>query len=171
MNIFILDEDPVTCAKYHADKHVVKMILESAQMLCTALNETSGLPTLTIYKSTHANHPCTKWVSASRHNALWLYDLMTALGEEYTYRYGKQHKTIEKMRDDAILIKIRVVLPDVPSTPYAQAMPDEYKHNDAVTAYRTYYLNDKRALLKYTKREVPHWVGDKEIGDAVKETA
>jgi hypothetical protein len=157
MNIFILDNTPQLAAQYHCDKHVVKMVLESAQMLCTAINEEIGTP-ITPYKSTHKNHPCTKWVSASRHNALWLYNLMECLGEEYTHRYGKQHLTIEKMRIARIKELANLILPDVPLTEFAQAMPDYCKtQTDAVSAYRSYYLNEKRDLLKYTKRNLPYW--------------
>ena len=158
MNIFILDTNPMLAARYHADRHVVKMILESAQMLCTAINETLGTP-ITPYKSTHKNHPCTKWVSASRHNALWLYQLMECLGEEYTHRYNKKHLTIEKMRIARIKELASIILPDVPPTQFAQAMPDYCKtQTDAVSAYRSYYINEKRDLLRYTKREVPYWI-------------
>jgi hypothetical protein len=157
MNIFVLDQNPMLAARFHCDKHVVKMILESAQMLCTAINETLGTP-ITPYKSTHKNHPCTKWVSASRHNALWLYTLMECLGEEYTHRYGKQHLTIEKMRTARIKELANLILPDTPLTEFAQAMPDYCKtQTDAVSAYRSYYLNEKRDLLRYTKRDLPYW--------------
>lgn len=60
MNIFYLDKDPKLCAQYHCDKHVVKMILESAQLLCTAVNEAAGKE-VAPYKSTHVNHPCSIW--------------------------------------------------------------------------------------------------------------
>ena len=157
MNIFILDTNPMLAARFHCDKHVVKMILESAQMLCTAINEQVGTP-ITPYKSTHKNHPCTKWVSASRHNALWLHTLMECLGEEYTHRYGKQHLTITKMRIARIKELATLILPDTPLTEFAQAMPDYCKtQTDAVSAYRSYYLNEKRELLKYTKRDLPYW--------------
>lgn len=157
MNIFILDTNPSLAAQYHCDKHVVKMILESAQMLCTAINEEVGAP-ITPYKSTHKNHPCTKWVSASRTNALWLHTLMECLGDEYTHRYGKQHLTIQKMRTAKIKKLAALVLPNEPLTEFAQAMPDYCKtQTDAVSAYRSYYLNEKRNLLRYTKRDLPYW--------------
>lgn len=157
MNIFILDTSPLLAAQYHADRHVVKMILESAQMLCTAINEGVGAP-ITPYKSTHKNHPCTKWVSTSKANAMWLYDLMECLGSEYTHRYGKQHLTIKKMREARIKQLICLALPDEPPTPFAQAMPDQYKNTDAVQAYRTYYINEKHDLLRYTNRDLPDWL-------------
>ncbi len=69
MNIFALDTDPVTCAQYHCDKHVIKMILESVQMLSTTC---SILGAEAPYKPTHANHPCTKWVRESWENFGWL---------------------------------------------------------------------------------------------------
>ncbi|GAL02076.1 hypothetical protein JCM19237_4969 [Photobacterium aphoticum] len=99
MNIFVLDEDIQTCAQAHCDQHVVKMILESVQILCTALNK-KGFETP--YKSTHVKHPCVLWVEASYDNFLWLRDLALALNEEYKYRYDKtvDHKSI------AVLAKI-----------------------------------------------------------------
>ena len=67
MNIFMLHQEPQIAAQYHCDKHVVKMILESAQLLCTALNE-AGVPMP--YRVTHKNHPCSIWVRESRANAI-----------------------------------------------------------------------------------------------------
>jgi hypothetical protein len=83
---------------------------------------------------------------------------MECLGEEYTHRYGKQHLTIEKMRIARIKELASIILPDVPPTQFAQAMPDYCKtQTDAVSAYRSYYLNEKRDLLRYTKRDLPYW--------------
>ncbi len=80
MNIFVLDEDIEQCAQYHCDQHVVKMILESVQMLCTALNKKGFV---TPYKSTHVNHPCVLWVEESFDNFLWLKKLAIELNTEY----------------------------------------------------------------------------------------
>ena len=84
MNIFVLDTDIEICSQYHADQHVVKMILESAQMLCTVLNK-NGIRAP--YRSTHSNHPCTLWAGASLENWRWLRDLALALNQEYRYRF------------------------------------------------------------------------------------
>ena len=130
MNIFVLDSHPAVAATAHCDKHVPKMVLESAQMLSTVL----GGP----YKPTHANHPCTKWVAESRANADWLWLLADALNLEYKERFDhiKDHKSwtvIEPLWRD---IK---KLPNRGMTLFALAMPDEFKDDDAVTAYRAYY--------------------------------
>jgi hypothetical protein len=91
MNIFITSPDPIKCAEYLDDKRVVKMVLESTQMLCTALNELAGKQ-VAPYKSTHKNHPCNVWLRKSPSNYFWLYNHATALCEEYTKRYNKKHK-------------------------------------------------------------------------------
>ena len=103
MNIFYLHPDPTKAASYHYNRHVVKMPLEAAQMLCTAHHvigeekeyDTSYVP----YKKAHVNHPTTIWVRSSLDNYNWTYKYMMALGEEYTNRYGKNHLTIEKCKD------------------------------------------------------------------------
>lgn len=151
MNIFILDENPDTAARQHCDKHVVKMILETAQMLCTAHWESGGEAP---YKSTHKNHPCTIWARESVDNYKWLCDLGVSLCDEYTLRYGKVHKTqaiIEWLVDNVPNI------PDVPMTPFAQAMPDEYKSKDAVQAYRNYYLGEKQNIAVWKYSQTPRW--------------
>ena len=148
MNIFVLDKNPHVAAMYACDKHVVKMILESAQMLCSVQPEGTAP-----YKRSFYNHPCTKWVRASVANYDWLIEHARALCTEYTRRYGKVHKS-EKVIDwcDAN----RPELPDVGLTPFAQAMPEDYKNEDAVEAYRTYYRNDKKRFATW-KTETPAW--------------
>ena len=79
MNIFYLDEDTEICAQYHCDKHVVKMILEYAQILCTVLHE---LGQEAPYRPTHRNHPCTVWARESLDNWIWLRALCQALNQE-----------------------------------------------------------------------------------------
>ena len=149
MNIFVLDNNPHVAAMYACDKHVVKMILESAQMLCSVQPEGTAP-----YKRSFYNHPCTKWVRASSANYDWLIEHARALCTEYTRRYGKVHKS-EKVIDwcDAN----RPELPDVGLTPFAQAMPEDYKNEDAVEAYRTYYRNDKRRFATWKDVDPPTW--------------
>ena len=100
MNIFYLHRDPYKAAEYQYNKHVVKMILESAQMLCTAHHHYAEQSEADVgyipYKKAHYNHPSTKWVRESDEHYMWLFDHMVALGEEYTKRYGKTHLTINK---------------------------------------------------------------------------
>ena len=98
MNIFYLDSDPVKAAQIQYNKHVVKMILESAQMLCTAhhhYDEDTDVP----YKKAHYNHPSTIWTRESDDHYMWLFDHMCALGKEYTKRYGKTHLSITKCKE------------------------------------------------------------------------
>ena len=154
MNIFILDQDPVKAAQQHNDKHCVKMILEHCQMLSTALRVHSNDSLDGIYKQAHLNHPCSKWVRETRGNFKWLIEMTEELFQEYTRRYGKSHKSysiFEVCKNHANFI------PDGEMTAFALAMPDEYKNPDAVIAYRTYYLKDKREISKWKMGNVPAW--------------
>ena len=152
MNIFLLDKDPKKCATYHCDKHVVKMILESAQMLCTAHWVTgSSAP----YKPTHIHHPCSIWVRESIDNYTFLCSLGYNLCLEYTSRYGRIHKT-QKVIEWCIQNKPNVERKGL--TPFAQAMPEEYKNKSPVKAYRSYYAGEKKDLLRYTNSLVPSWL-------------
>lgn len=139
MNIFYLDKDPKEAAKHQYNKHIVKMILESAQMLCTAhwYYESEKVP----YKPTHINHPSNVWVRENALHYLWLYNHFIALGEEYTKRYKKEHLTIQKCKD--ILSHIPMGMPYKTFTQPPQAMPDEYKADCSVEAYWNYYTKGK----------------------------
>lgn len=166
MNIFAVDENPWTAATMLGNKHVVKMILESAQMLCTAhhlLSKQSNVPDH-FYKATHINHPCTRWVMRDACNYYWLYDHFCGLIEEYRHRYGKIHKCDELLVDlgyepNFIEDKMLHMNPTDHATDFAQAMPEKYRiFGDPVQAYRNYYLGEKRHLLQYKNREMPEWV-------------
>lgn len=153
MNIFILDTEIPKCAEYHCDQHAIKMILESVQLLCTALNK-KGFETP--YKSTHMKHPCVLWVEASYDNFEWLCQLTYALNEEYKYRFNKEtdHKSIAVLKQIQSLKYERNGLTEFP-----QAMPDEFKvAGDAVAAYRNFYIGDKMRFAKWTKRGIPEWI-------------
>lgn len=156
MNIFVLHEDQKTCARMHNDKHVVKMILEYAQLLSTAHRVLGSPVTEQVYKKTHVNHPCAVWVRESADNYYWLYELFLCLCVEYTHRYGKVHLTQEKLED--ILKELPNNLERNGLTPFPQAMPDEYKSDDVVTAYRNYYLGEKTRMFNWKNRPVPEWV-------------
>lgn len=148
MNIFVLDLDPIKAAEYHCDKHVTKLILEGAQMLSTVLGGR--------YKPTHANHPCTKWVAESRSNASWLIAMTYALNKEAQRRYGheRDHKSLSVV-DELVNSCAINALPDIGLTPFAQAMPDEFKNDDAVTAYRAYYRS--KPFVAWNKGATPSW--------------
>ena len=161
MNIFILHRSPRKAAQYHCDKHVVKMILETAQLLFSAhwVLDPEGLPP-SAYKKTHANHPCALWVRQSLSNYVWLCELGLELCAEFTYRYTKTHKTQTLL--EWLSVHPPAGLPDPGITLLPQAMPDEYKHPNAVRAYRTYYRENKlnlRGIVKYTRRSPPGFLG------------
>lgn len=157
MNIFYLSDSPVEAARYHVDRHVGKMVLESAQLLCTA-HRVLGSQEPVLYKATHVNHPCAIWTRESATNYLWLRDLMHELNAEYRYRYDKavDHLSMQKLR--VVLDKPPLGLMDRGLTPPRQAMPDEYRRLDPVEAYRAYYNGAKRGMHKWTNREVPYWI-------------
>ena len=153
MNIFVLDWDVEKCAKEHVDKHVVKMILESAQLLSTAHHLVGeGGP----YKKTHDNHPSAVWVRSNIKHYMWLYILMEELGKEYTHRFGKVHKTILDHSDTLACFPSDIKAGEWQDPPLA--MPDHCKVGDAVESYRNYYLTEKLNLMKYTKRDAPQWM-------------
>lgn len=153
MNIFVLDTDPLKAAEYHNNKHCVKMSLESTQLLSNALwlNGLTGC-----YKLTHKGHPTTKWTAASRGNFDWLSSLALALCKEYTFRYGKIHKCEEKI-NKLIEQSYSINFGRKELTSFVQCMPDCYKCNDAVIAYRNYYIMEKRYFSKWKLRGVPYW--------------
>lgn len=151
MNIFVLDQNPRTAARYHCDKHVIKMLIETAQLLSNALP-----PGLAVYRPTHLSHPCTKWVQASQDNFLWLVDLGLALADEYTARYGKVHKSAEIVASCYRHVSL-VSFGALALTPFEQCMPDQYKvPNNSVQAYRNYYIGDKKEFATW-KTSVPPW--------------
>lgn len=151
----MLDTDIKTCAKFHCDQHVVKMILESVQIMCTALNK-KGITTP--YKSTHIKHPCVLWAEKSYDNFLWLTKLTLALNDEYKYRY---HKTTNHRSIDVLFEIRQKKFESSGLTEFVQAMPDNYKvPGDAVSAYRNFYLGEKMKFAKWTRRKPPFWVNE-----------
>lgn len=180
MNIFVLDEDPVLAAQYHCNKHVVKMILESGQMLCTAhwlnllevrrrslkdfkrvrdaqewLSYAVSPEQLPPWKISHVNHPCSAWTRESLENYRWHSELGLNLCAEYTRRYGKRH------RSQSVHEWLAKNVPPLPSsglTPWAQCVPDDCKGSDTVQAYREYYNRHKSRFAKWEPRAVtPGW--------------
>ena len=183
MNIFAIEKTPEDCARSMVDKHVVKMILETAQLLSTAHRVIDGqmieykkrvagslpprwrktkkwtLPDArenVLYSATHINHPSSVWCRASNNNYNWLYAHFLALLDEYTHRYGKTHKCnflVDALRSTPYGIPVSYL------TPVTPAMPDEYKvPHDSVQSYRNYYKVGKSHLHKWTKREQPEWM-------------
>lgn len=144
MNIFYLNENPVEAAKLHCLRHT-KMILESAQMLSTCVN--SQIKNANLYKSTHLNHPCTKWISESKDNFLWLYEMVYNLGEIYKKRHnGIEHKSMAIINKAYMYIN-NLSFNDSGLTGIRQVMPQEYRLINPVKAYLSYYINEKSKLF------------------------
>lgn len=154
MNIFWLDHVPKQIAEAHCDKHVVKMCLEYAQLLSGVVRIvapelcTNEFP----YKLTHKNHPCAIWARNSKSNYKLLYRIAIALGDEYTHRYNKEHKSILLVKKLPEIDFIDKGYTDIP-----QCMPDQYKDDNLVLAYRNYYKHEKAYFAKWTKRNPPDW--------------
>jgi hypothetical protein len=190
MNLFILSLDPTKIAEYMMDKHIAKIILEAVQMLCTTqrllLLETSSECDPCVYKIAHKNHPVTIWCRASQANFIWTLDLIDAMHTEWKFRYG--HPAHKEHKSYGVAQYLRRNIPPAAAfervktagimTPFALAMPDEFKvlatasattsatgtshgHDiyDAVASYRSYYLSEpKRRIAKWAKRrEMPVW--------------
>jgi hypothetical protein len=166
MNIFFLHRCPRKAARYAVDKHVVKMLLETCQLLYTCHHATgsTALSTAPFRKGTtvrgylklNPNHPCGKWLRQSSVHYLWLSSYGIALLAEYEHRYKGSHACAEHIRwlhrnPPPLLANHGWATP-------ALAMPDAYKSGDPVASYRRYYLGDKQHILKWTGRHVPHWV-------------
>lgn len=176
MNIFYLDNDPVKCAQMHNDKHVIKMILELAQLLSTAHRVIDGKESIEksktgrnvkrwslgdeytygkiklndiLYSATHNNHPSAIWCRASLPNYKWLHSLLVELCAEYTYRYGKVHKCQKDGLVEALSIAPRNIA-DKPFTEPTPAMPEDVKiAGDSIASYRNYYINNKTHLASW----------------------
>lgn len=176
MNIFFLDRNTRLAAEYHVDKHVVKMILESAQLLSTAHRVLDGTETLgtsqtgrkvkrwilpdarenVLYSATHINHPSAVWVRQNIDHYRYQFDLYSCLMDEYTYRYGKDHKCRELF--GALFDAPHNIDVEAPWSDPPQAMPDDVKvAGDSIQAYRNYYAKYKNTMAKWTKRQIPYW--------------
>jgi hypothetical protein len=155
MNIFFLDWDVEKNAQYHCDKHVVKMILETAQLLCGVHHMTDQVHEQVPYKLSHKNHPCAIWARESLTNYLYLGELGLELSREYTHRYGKKHKS-QEIIEWCLMNKPEIQ--DIGFTTPPKAMPDEYKTEDVIESYRKYYLGAKKTFLSWKERQIPEWV-------------
>ena len=160
MNIFVLDRNPVTAARMHCDKHIPKMCVEAAQMIASALRRHGATDDMmpltksgTPYKGGYKHHPCTVWAGDSFANWFWLWNHGMALCEEYEKRFGKEHACYEPI---SFMGGSTVQWPSYKFTPFAQAMPDEYRNEDAVKAYRAYYHS--KQFAKWEKgTPAPDW--------------
>lgn len=182
MNIFYIHHDPHAAAQSMVDKHVVKMILETAQLLSTAHRILDGeeyegksqsgrkakrwrLPDdreTILYSATHINHPSAVWTRQSMANYQWLFQHFIGLLDEYQHRYGKTHKCSDPSFVDALMKFPNNILDKMMTAP-TPAMPEEYKvfasnNIDVLASYRKYYKEAKSHLHKYTNRKVPDWL-------------
>jgi hypothetical protein len=176
MNIFYLNADPQLCAEQHVDKHVVKMIVEYAQLLSTAHRLLDGVETLSVsasgrnikrwqlpdqrdallYHATHKQHPSAFWTRASTANYQWLYRLFVCLLTEYSFRYNKIHASTRLMQ---ALQSAPIHSSDTAFTEPTPTMPDAYKVvGDSVQSYRNYYQGAKRHLFAWKNRPIPDWI-------------
>ena len=153
MNIFALSVHPKEAAKWHMDQHVVKMPVETAQILCT-VRRMYGDNTLHC-QSAHMYHPCYTWGAESAENYVWLCILGIELCIEFTYRYGKSHRCESIIEECLQQIPKRIA--NRGRTKFAQVMPKQYTMDNSVLAYRNYYIQEKSHLARWSNREVPYW--------------
>lgn len=177
MNLFYLHEEPEVSAKLHCDKHVVKMIIEYAQMLSTAHRMIDGVmerrPSKSgsmlqyfylederediLYKACHYNHPSTRWVRENAIQYQYAYDMFTSLCDEYTYRYGKEHLTDNKLRNILNCVPNNIELGTWSEPP--QCMPEDVKvPGNSIEAYHKYYREYKKDFAKWTQRDIPKFM-------------
>lgn len=161
MNIFVLHKDPCKAARMLCDKHVVKMGLESVQMLVIPFIQqevelSSRTQKGSPYKVAHLNHPCSIWTRMSRGNWNWLAVHCVHVFEEYSLRYKKKHYC-EAVLNEMMSKAAKLKFPYEPLTPFAKAMPMEYQEKDAVLSYRTYYTKSKSAIASYSFTKAPSW--------------
>lgn len=176
MNIFYLDRDPKTCAEMHVDKHVVKMIIEYAQLMSTAHRILDGKQYIDLtangrkikrwrmddpkfeeglMKASHINHPSAVWTRYSKANYVWLNRMWNYLLLEYTHRYSKQHACAKYME---VLYVWPENIPDREFTDPTPAMPDDCKiPNDSIGSYHKYYIEKKNHFANWKNREIPIW--------------
>lgn len=162
MNIFILDEHPVKAAQYYCDKHIPKMCVELYQQLGSAVIRHGATPDQmpltskgTPLKGGYHNHPCTRWCGDSRINFMWAMTHALALCEEYTSRYFKVHSCEKGLSHLACM---QYMIDGERFTPFALAMPNQYKSHNAVYSYRQYYIHEKKNFAKWEKlNNTPEW--------------
>jgi len=159
MNIFHLDKDAEICASYHCDKHVVKMVLETGQILSTVYQKYCGTDDQ-LYKPTHSNHPMTLWVGESLANYMWTMDLLGHLLNQYRLRYhNKIHKTGRILNNLICLnenIKDKFDVKNFTDPPLC--MPDDCKRDCYIFSYRKYYKEYKSHFAKYTSVDTPDFM-------------
>ena len=166
MNLFILSRNIRECAECMFDKHIVKIILEAVQMLCTAIQildaDNEIYKKVKVYKIAHKNHPVTIWMRTSLENYMWALDLVEAMHDEWKYRYNhppdKEHKSYTLSTYLRTYAPSADKFPEMGLTPFALAMPVECKSDDPIESYRRYYQTpEKQKLASWKKRDKPEW--------------
>lgn len=165
MNLFILSLIQREIAQYMMDKHVSKILLEAVQMLCSAkrILEPDDEINTKLYKLAHKNHPVTIWCRTSKANFVWTLDLIEELHKEWRFRYGHSEKKIHKSYTMAQVLRNHIpsdeAFKEVGLTPFALAMPIEYKTDNPVESYRKYYMSqEKQKIATWKKaRAKPEW--------------
>lgn len=161
MNLFILSLLQWEIAQSMMDKHVSKILLEAVQMLCTAKRVIDPEDVDGLYKMAHKNHPVTVWCRKSRANFIWTLDLVDELHKEWRFRYGHPETKFHKSYLVAMILRENMPskFEEEELTPFALAMPEEYKTDDPVESYRNYYMSEeKRKIATWNKRrEKPDW--------------
>jgi hypothetical protein len=166
MNIFYLHTDRFMNAQYHVDRHVMKMPIETTQMLSTVLRERFNVDAPTdgpgkIYRSAYITHPCTRWVGETYDNFVWTWFFGTALCDEFLHRYGKVHACRQVLSTISNIMPSPDTWPGDPAmTPRPKCVAPEFKHLDVITAYRMQYITKKARLHSWTNRPVPNFVQD-----------
>ena len=165
MNLFILSLIQKEIAQFMMDKHVSKILLEAVQMLCSAkrILDPDDETNQRLYKLAHKNHPVTIWCRKSKANFIWVLDLIEELHNEWKYRYG--HPETKTHKSYLISLILRENIPsdekfeEIGLTPFALAMPEKYKTNDAVESYKNYYMSEEKQKIASWKkrREKPDW--------------
>lgn len=168
MNIFYTNSDPIVCANEHCTIHVNKMIIEYAQMLSTTYRLIDPCDVryneIGLYKVTHENHPCTKWVRESSENYTWLFRVFEELLEIYYENKGKDHATY-KLKNELSYEPVGLVSRGFSEPP--KVMPDEYVTGDVIQSYRNFlnskFINwttrtDKRRMTVNWFGNIPEWV-------------
>lgn len=159
MNIFFVDRNPINAAVALCDKHVLKMTLESTQLLCSTHHHypnSNGTYLDVLYRQTHVSHPCAIWARTNKANYDWLLQHCRALCSEYTFRYDKEHAC------ESLIRLLEIYPPSLSDGVFSdppQCMPEPFRHTDTVEAYRKYYVFDKGVKIKciWTKRDKPSW--------------
>ena len=166
MNLFILSLIQKEIAQFMMDKHVYKILLEAVQMLCSAkriLDPDDDEINDKLYKLAHKNHPVTIWCRTSRENFVWVLDLIEELHIEWRFRYGHSDKKFHKAYIVSLILRENIPreakFDKQGLTPFALAMPIEYKMDDPVLSYRNYYMSEEKQKIASwkKKREKPEW--------------